>query len=125
MSAVGRVREAGLSAPRSEGADDRDLAPIACGTEKTESRYAVPVTVFVLSRSMLAILAWLAPHLLQPLRINKPVLPRTDLLASAWGWTSPWFRFDAHWYVDVAQHGYRYGTIAHTNTNFFPLYPLL
>jgi hypothetical protein len=73
----------------------------------------------------MAVLVWAAPDLLEPLKRNSSYLPHADPLAALWRWTSPWFRFDARWYVDVAQHGYHYGAIAHTNTNFYPLYPLL
>lgn len=89
------------------------------------STYAVPVIIFAVSRMLLAVLAWAAPHLLGRLRINPSFLPRHDPLAALWDWTSPWFRFDARWYVDLAQHGYHWGSISQTNTNFFPFYPLL
>lgn len=97
-----------------------DAAP-----QSRREAYLVPIVVFVLSRAFLAALAHSARHLLAPARNSPSYLPRTDPLAGAWDWTSPWFRFDARWYVDVAEHGYRYGAIAATNTNFFPLYPLL
>jgi hypothetical protein len=87
--------------------------------------YVVPCAVFLVSRLALALLAHSAPSLLPSIRTNPSVLPRSDPLASAWSWFSPWFRFDAKWYVDVAQHGYHWGRVAETNTNFFPLYPLL
>lgn len=106
------TRPSPVSAPR----DDPRLAAGA---------YWVPVSVFVVSRVFLAILASAAPHLLGRLRINPSLLPRHDPLAALWAWTSPWFRFDAGWYVGLAQHGYRWGAISQTNTNFFPLYPLL
>lgn len=89
------------------------------------SLYLVPLVVFLVSRALLAALAHAAPHLLTPLKVNATYLPHSDPLAAVWDWASPWFRFDARWYVDVAEHGYRYGAIQVTNTNFFPLYPLL
>lgn len=85
----------------------------------------VPFAIWLLSRAYLIFLGFAAPRLLAPLNINRPVLPRSDPLAAAWAWTSPWFRFDAAWYVGVAEHGYHWGSIQHTNTNFYPLYPLL
>lgn len=95
------------------------------GTDRAASRYIIPAVVFTVSRVFLAVLAWVAPHLLGRLRINPSLLPRHDPLASVWAWSSPWFRFDARWYVGVAQHGYHWGSVSHTNTNFFPLYPIL
>ena len=81
--------------------------------------------VFLVSRAFLFVLARFAPDLLTPLHRNSTYLPRTDPLAQVWDWTSPWFRFDARWYVDVAEHGYHYGSGGSFNTNFLPLYPLL
>jgi hypothetical protein len=85
----------------------------------------IPMIIFLLSRLGFALLAHAAPSLLPSIRTNPSVLPRNDPLASAWSWFSPWFRFDAKWYVDVAAHGYHWGPVSQTNTNFFPLYPLL
>jgi hypothetical protein len=87
--------------------------------------YVVPLVVFLVGRGLLAILAYAGPHVLGPLRGNHSLLPVHDPLAAVWNWSSPWFRFDAGWYVGVAQHGYHWGTLGHANTNFFPLYPLL
>lgn len=89
------------------------------------SYLSVPLLVFLTTRIVLACLARWSTSLLPVLHLNKIVLPAADPLARAWQWTSPWFRFDARWYVDVAQHGYHYGTPENSNTNFFPLYPLL
>lgn len=95
-------------------------------SEQTATRsLLVPVVVFVVTRSYLFVLARAAPAVLSPLHRYPIYLPRTDPLARFWTWTSPWFRFDARWYVNVAEHGYRYGSIDVTNTNFFPLYPVL
>lgn len=88
------------------------------------AEYFLPLCIFLVSHVSLLVLAHAAPDILQLLHRYHTYLPRTDPLARAWTWTSPWFRFDAYWYVDVAEHGYRYGAVPVTNTNFFPLFPL-
>lgn len=107
--------------------DAPQLAPVNPDRvgDRPASEVFVPAVVFAVSRAFLAVLAWAAPHLLGRLRINPSLLPRHDPLAAAWAWSSPWFRFDASWYVGVAEHGYHWGSVSHTNTNFFPLYPVL
>jgi Mannosyltransferase (PIG-V) len=86
-----------------------------------------PCVVFVISRCVFLVLTYIAPKLIASpgIRANASFLPRTDPLAHWWQWTSPWFRFDARWYVGVAQHGYHWGNLGQANTNFLPLYPLL
>ena len=110
-----------------------DPAPRARTNEAPEARsfanrdlWLVPIAVFLLSRLFLEAMAVVAPHVLGALHNkNLPVLPRTDPLAGIWQWASPWFRFDASWYVGIAQHGYHWGSLGHANTNFMPLYPAL
>jgi len=87
--------------------------------------YVVPLVVFLVSRGLLATLAYAGPHVLGSLRGNHSSLPMHDPLSVLGSWSSPWFRFDAGWYVGVAQHGYHWGSLGRANTNFFPLYPLL
>ncbi|HZU14516.1 MAG TPA: hypothetical protein VFB58_16880 [Chloroflexota bacterium] len=86
---------------------------------------AAPGVIFIVSRGFLAVVARYATSLIPALHRYPSLLPRDHLAPGVWAWLSPWFRFDARWYVDVAEHGYRYGAISQTNTNFFPLYPLL
>jgi len=87
--------------------------------------FAAPLLIFLVTRSLMLVMAWAAPHLLPSARTDVRLLPRTDPLAAIWGWSSPWFRFDTGWYVGLAEHGYHWGSLGHANTNFFPLYPLL
>lgn len=107
--------------------DAPQVGPLNAGgvVDQPASGVLAPIVVFAVSRAFLAVLAWAAPHLLGRLRINPSLLPHHDPLAAVWAWSSPWFRFDASWYVGVAEHGYRWGSVSQTNTNFFPLYPLL
>jgi hypothetical protein len=86
-----------------------------------------PLLVFAVTRTVLLGLFWYAPRLLPGphIRANGSVLPRSDLLWAAGGWTRPWFRFDTAWYVGVAQHGYHWASAGQANTNFLPLYPAL
>jgi Dolichyl-phosphate-mannose-protein mannosyltransferase len=117
-----RVIKIGVSAPAERRASDFR------GRTRDYDRMAglrVPFLVFAVSRVAFALLGRVSPGLLGPSSINRPVLPSHDLLAHAWTWTAPWFRFDATWYVGIAQHGYHWGTLGSANTNFLPLYPLL
>jgi hypothetical protein len=91
------------------------------------AQVAPPVTVFIASRALLVILGLLAPNAMGHPRVrnNASVLPP----GAVPGWLhvilAPWFRFDAAWYVGVAQHGYHSGAVGVANTNFMPVYPLL
>jgi hypothetical protein len=71
------------------------------------------------------VLARYSASLIPPSNRYHSVLPASDPLGALGAWASNWFRFDARWYVDVAMHGYHYSTPAASNTNFFPLYPIL
>ncbi|HEX6509922.1 MAG TPA: hypothetical protein VF221_20030 [Chloroflexota bacterium] len=81
--------------------------------------------MFLITRAALLLLGWRASSLLDAPGPNPSVLPRHDVLAHAWQWTSPWFRFDTSWYVRVADHGYHWGGLGVADTNFMPLYPAL
>jgi hypothetical protein len=85
----------------------------------------IPVAVFLSSRVALLFLARFAHGIMRASGPNPSVLPRSDPLAHAWSWTSPWFRFDTGWYVEIVQHGYHWGPLGTANTNFMPLYPIL
>jgi hypothetical protein len=87
--------------------------------------YLVPCAVFILSRLLLLVLAAAGPHVLSSPRRSAVLLPHGDPLAAVQSWAGPWFRYDAGWYVGVAQHGYHWGALGRANTNFFPLYPLV
>lgn len=89
--------------------------------------YSTPLLVFVVTRCCLALLAWGAPRLLAGpgIRDNGSVLPGSDVVTHIAPWAAPWFRFDAQWYIELAQHGYHWGSLGVANTNFMPLYPAL
>jgi hypothetical protein len=72
-----------------------------------------------------ALLGRVSSQLLGSRSLNPSVLPSYDPLAHGWSWTSPWFRFDAGWYVGIAEHGYHWGTMGSANTNFMPAFPIL
>jgi hypothetical protein len=86
----------------------------------------VPVAIFVITRCFLLVLGRFATSLI-PIgsHPNRSVLPHSDPLGAIWQWSSPWFRFDAGWYVGIVQHGYHGGPNGVANTNFFPLFPLI
>lgn len=86
---------------------------------------ATPALVFVISRIGLFLIAGFASQVLPSKNKYPSLLPASDPLARLGPWARNWFRFDARWYVDVAEHGYHLSTPAASNTNFFPLYPLL
>jgi hypothetical protein len=91
----------------------------------TRRNLLVPLTVFVVGRTLLLVLVRFGTSLIPPSHRYPSVLPAGDPLSTLGPWARNWFRFDAKWYVDVAQHGYHLTTPSASNTNFFPLYPLL
>lgn len=48
-----------------------------------------------------------------------------DLLQQGPPLANFWQRWDAHWYLGIADHGYYYKPNEYSSTAFFPLYPLL
>lgn len=111
-----------IGLPRSAAAE---AAPASSISGRTADLFVPPVVVFLASRLLLFTLAWAAPRIIPRAHHSASFLPHSDPLAAAWAWSSPWFRFDARWYVGVAQHGYHWGSLGQANTNFLPLYPLL
>src|SRR5579872_7030670 len=87
----------------------------------------VPLAVFAFTHLLFAILGFTATRILTVPKIhgNSSVLPHSDILARLGTFASDWFRFDAYWFVNVAQHGYHWATAGKANTNFLPLYPAL
>jgi hypothetical protein len=77
------------------------------------------LAVFVLTRLTIFLVAACA-HRLSP----APVPPPTSLYLgkSALG---VWIRWDAGWYLSVAERGYWYDAVGQSNVAFFPLFPLL
>jgi hypothetical protein len=112
--------------PQSDRASP-DVRGALDATSKLREWFAFPAAIFVTSRLLLLVLAQQAPSLLAPpRRLPSPtVLPHTDVLAQAWQWTNPWFRFDSKWFVGVAENGYHWGNNSLANTNFLPMYPAL
>lgn len=105
------IREVDIRARGAAGRSIRDLQ--------------APAAVFIAGRILLLLLVRFGSVLLPPSNKYPSVLPADDPLARLGPWASNWFRFDARWYVDVAEHGYHLSGQAQSNTNFFPLYPLL
>lgn len=98
-------------------------------TSRLASRdlWVTPVVIFAVSRAFLALLMDVSSRLIPGAHIrgNVSVLPPTDILWRAAGWTRPWFRFDTAWYLGIAQHGYHWGALGVANTNFMPVFPFL
>jgi hypothetical protein len=104
------------------------VAPHASGTRRGFwAIAALPLVLYLLDRALLFALGAAAPHILAPPRrhANHDFLPASDLLNHLGALARPWFRFDARWYAGVVAHGYHWGTVATTNTNFLPLFPLV
>lgn len=72
------------------------------------------LSAYLLSRLGLIIAGWIALGRL-PWQYYSPTYN-----LSQWPWTVMWLRWDALWYLAIAQHGYWPQALA-----FFPLYPLL
>jgi len=90
---------------------------------------------FVITRLALSLVAWLGFHLL-PLPITFPAAWEigsdggrhalvNHISSSVHPWVNMWSRWDAGWYVDIAQTGYEFHAGLPSNAAFFPLYPLL
>src|SRR5205814_1709131 len=90
---------------------------------------------FLVTRLGLSLIAWLGFQL-APLRVTFPgareiganknwqpvsvsVSPREH------PWLNMWSRWDATWYVEVAESGYQFESGKPSTAAFFPLYPLL
>jgi len=117
-----RVRDGGAISSAIRG----DRGAVAPRLAMARERLAVPVTVFLLSRCLLLVVTWVAPHLL-PRRAhgNRVLLPISDPIWSLGAWAGSWFRYDSGWYTTIAEHGYHYGPLGTASTNFMPLYPAI
>jgi len=115
-----RVRDGGAISSAIRG----DRGAVAPRLAMARERLAVPVTVFLLSRCLLLVVTWIAPHLLpRPAHGNRVLLPISDPTWSLGAWAGSWFRYDSGWYTTIAEHGYHYGPLGTASTNFMPLYP--
>ncbi len=76
------------------------------------------VGVFIASRVLVLLIAVVGPYLVPP----GPFSPG---LAATTTWSDYWVRWDGGWYIDIAQHGYRFNGAGNDNVAFFPLFPLL
>ena len=92
------------------------------------------LAALILSRVALIIIAWLGLHLLH-VRLDRA---KWEVANDGYGqsvaeYLSPnshpfinmWARWDAGWYLDIAQHGYSFVPAKQSNVVFFPLYPYL
>ena len=86
------------------------------------------------SRVVLVGVAWFGFHLLHfPLKSNKWEVASDGTVQNISGHLSPnahpfvnmWARWDGGWYLDIAEHGYRFVPGEQSNVAFFPLYPYL
>ena len=86
------------------------------------------------SRAVLVGVAWLSFHALHfHLKSNKWEVGSDGTVQNISGYLSPnvhpfvnmWARWDGGWYLDIAEHGYRFVPGEQSNVAFFPLYPYL
>src|SRR5882757_7044199 len=78
--------------------------------------YSTIGTYFLLSRGLIFLVAWLSLNVVEKGKYFPGKQNSID-----------WFnRWDCSWYLDIAQHGYRFLQGGKdSNTGFFPLYPCL
>jgi hypothetical protein len=111
---VGRVgRERGAGDPEATTG-----APTRTGGER--GALARAVVYFLLTRGVLFMVAAVAIRLL-PVGLQagtERYLPRSQSIGT-------WLRWDAWWYVSVAERGYWFDPAGQSNVAFFPLFPLL
>ncbi|HEU4355830.1 MAG TPA: mannosyltransferase family protein [Actinomycetota bacterium] len=88
------------------------------------SAFLYALKVFLVVRFGLFILALLSPGLFPPIDpVSVPGWPARPLPDPGWhNLFTSWERFDALWYLRIADRGYRVGD---GSAAFFPLYPLL
>src|SRR5436305_1479522 len=88
----------------------------------------------LISRAVLIIVAWLGFHFLHvPLKNPKWEVASDGFVHKVSGHLSSnvhpfvnmWSRWDAGWYLGIAQNGYTFGSGEPANVGFFPLYPYL
>lgn len=86
------------------------------------------------SRITLALVGWLAMNLLTNTvkpgtweldRAGRVTMVQTHVSPKVYPFTSMWSRWDAGWYVGIAEHGYRFSPGQPSNRAFFPIYPAL
>jgi hypothetical protein len=86
------------------------------------------------SRAVLVGVAWLSFHALEfHLKSNKWEVGSDGTVQNISDHLSPnvhpfvnmWARWDGGWYLDIAEHGYRFVPGEQSNVAFFPLYPYL
>jgi len=84
------------------------------------------------SRAALIIVAWLGLHLLQVHLDGTKWEVANDgdwhyvtehLSPNSYPFINMWARWDGGWYLQIAQHGYRFVPTEQSNVAFFPLYP--
>jgi hypothetical protein len=76
------------------------------------------IGVLIASRVLVLLVAVVGPYLVPPGQFSPG-------LAATTTWYDYWVRWDGGWYVDIAQHGYRYNGNSGDNVAFFPLFPML
>jgi hypothetical protein len=94
---------------------------------------AAVLAPFIATRAALLAVAWFSswfPASFLPYGWGYPIAnaPARGWAFVRWPLADFWGRWDTHWYLDIAQHGYRLlGPLATTQNNvaFFPLYPFL
>ncbi|HEX5949643.1 MAG TPA: mannosyltransferase family protein [Actinomycetota bacterium] len=93
-------------------------------TSRLRSAFVYALKVFVGVRIGLSVLALLSPGLFPPIDpVSVPGWPARSLPDPGWhNLFTVWERFDALWYLRIADEGYRAGD---GSAAFFPLYPLL
>ncbi|MEY2405470.1 MAG: hypothetical protein QOG39_386 [Acidimicrobiaceae bacterium] len=80
--------------------------------------WRVPATLFVGIALLLAVVVWQSSTHLP--RGDDGIRPRVVADSVLGGW----LRYDAVWYVDIANHGYFYAPGQQSSVAFFPSYPL-
>jgi hypothetical protein len=76
------------------------------------------VSVFLASRVLVLLIGMVGPYLVPP-------GPSSPGLAATTTWYDYWVRWDAGWYVDIANRGYEYQIHQAGSVAFFPLFPML
>lgn len=87
-----------------------------------------------ISRLALVLVGWLAMNLLNNAvkpgaweldRRGRVTMVQTRVSPNVYPLTNMWSRWDAGWYVGIAEHGYQFAPGQPSNRAFFPIYPML
>ena len=101
--------------------------PTLPNADRSTSIWQEAILPYIVSRLALFVVGLLAAFVILPLLKTNPVLPSVENTRFPDALWLIWSRFDAGFYVNIAQHGYWAASTLKTTSDwiFLPLYPIL